>query len=49
MSTLPLEKRAEIFLKRAKETFGDRFDYTQVIYTGSQDKVKFICKEHGEF
>jgi len=37
------------FLKRSIETWGDTYDYSKVIYTGSENKVIIICKKHGEF
>ena len=39
----------EIFIKRAKEKFGDKFDYSKTTYTRSSEKVCIICPEHGEF
>ena len=39
----------EIFIARAREIHGDRYDYSLVEYTGSLKKVKIICKEHGVF
>ena len=40
---------AEDFIKRAKEKFGDRFDYSKVNYVDSRTKVCIVCPEHGEF
>lgn len=42
-------KREEDFIKRAKERFGDKYDYSKVIYNGCNEKVTIICPEHGEF
>lgn len=28
---------------------GDRYDYSEVVYSGSHDKVKIICEKHGVF
>jgi hypothetical protein len=39
----------EIFLKRAKEKHGDKFDYLLVEYKKQNEKVKIICPIHGEF
>ena len=39
----------EIFIKKAKELNGDRYDYSLVEYKNYTTKVKIICKEHGEF
>ena len=37
------------FVAAAKKVHGDKYDYTQVEYISSSEKVKIICKEHGEF
>ena len=37
------------FLMDARKKFGDRFDYSLVIYEGQKVSVKIICPEHGEF
>ena len=39
----------EIFIRRAKEVHGDRYDYSMVEYNGNEEKVCIICPEHGEF
>lgn len=43
------EEKANAFIKKSKEKFGDRFDYSKVVYVNSQTPVILICKEHGEF
>ncbi len=43
------KKTTEQFLEDAKQIHGDRYDYSQVKYTGSKNKVKIICSKHGEF
>ena len=43
------EEKANAFIKKSKERFGDKFDYSKVKYTDSQTPVTLICKEHGEF
>lgn len=37
------------FLRKAKETHGDKYDYTQVEYKGINKKVTIICPDHGIF
>ena len=37
------------FIKRAKETHGNRYDYSESVYKGARTKIKIICKIHGEF
>jgi len=39
----------EEFIKRSIEIHGKKYDYSLVNYIRSHDKVKIICKEHGEF
>ena len=43
------KERADIFIKKSKEKFGDRFDYSKVEYIDSKTPVTLICKECGEF
>jgi len=51
-----IEKRATVrrktiddFIKEATEKYGNRYDYSSVVYKGCDKKVCIICKEHGEF
>lgn len=39
----------ERFIKSAREKYGDRYDYSQVEYQGSRNKVKILCRKHGGF
>lgn len=39
----------EEFTNKAKETHGEKYDYSLVKYTDSKIKVNIICKKHGEF
>ena len=39
----------EEFIKKAKEIYGDRYDYSKVEYKGNKEKVCIICPEHGEW
>jgi hypothetical protein len=38
-----------IFLERAREVHGNRYDYSKVVYETTEKKVRIICQEHGEF
>jgi len=37
------------FINNAKEIHGNLYDYSNVIYTGANDKVIIVCKMHGSF
>jgi very-short-patch-repair endonuclease len=37
------------FLKKAKETHGSRYDYSQSVYYGADKKISIICKTHDIF
>lgn len=39
----------EVFFERAKKVYGDRYDYSKVVYKGVQDRVIIVCSEHGDF
>ena len=38
-----------LFLKKAKEIHGNKYDYSKVEYRKAKEKVCIICPEHGEF
>jgi hypothetical protein len=38
-----------IFIEKARNIHGDRYDYSKVNYVNQRTKVTIICKEHGEF
>lgn len=37
----------EIFVKRASEKHGDKYDYSSTNYVDKNTKIKFTCKNHG--
>ena len=39
----------EEFIESARNIFGDKYDYSKVVYQGNKNKVCIICPEHGEF
>ena len=43
-----MDKR-EIFIEKAKQIHGSKYDYSKVILEKSHDKLCIICPEHGEF
>jgi hypothetical protein len=46
---MPKQKTTLDFIKKSKEIHGDRYNYDKSIYTGSDNKVEIICKDHGSF
>ena len=49
INKLPQEWKNHIFIEKAKEIHGNKYNYSLVNYIGSHDKVTIICKIHGEF
>jgi len=39
----------EIFIEKAKEKWGNRYNYDSTIYYGYDKKLSIVCPEHGEF
>lgn len=39
----------ELFIEKAHDVHGDKYDYSKVEYINSQVKICIICPEHGEF
>ena len=37
------------FIEKAKKVHGDKYDYSKVKYTTTNEKVCIVCPEHGEF
>ncbi len=37
------------FIRRAKDVWGNLYDYSLVEYVNMKSKVKIICQHHGEF
>lgn len=46
---LVLSQRQEEFIRRSVEKYGDRYDYSQVVYQGAFTAVKIGCAIHGEY
>lgn len=42
-------KTTESFIQQVIEKHGFKYDYSLVDYKGCSEKIKIICKEHGEF
>jgi hypothetical protein len=43
------KKTTEEFIADAKATHGDKYDYSEVVYTTNKARVCICCSEHGEF
>ena len=43
------KKTTETVIQELKELYGDFFDYSKLVFNGSQKKFCLICPEHGEF
>lgn len=43
------EKFKNAFLQKAKDKFGDKFDYSKMDYQGMRTQIEIICPEHGSF
>lgn len=39
----------ETFIRDAKVLHGDKYDYSNTIFSGSRRRVKIVCQTHGEF
>ena len=43
------KRTTEDFITLAREVHGDRYDYSQSVYTKAKTKVTIICRDHGAF
>ena len=43
------EERFEIFLKKSREKYGNKYDYSKVEYVNQNTEICIICPHHGEF
>lgn len=39
----------EVFVQKAREKHGDKYDYSKAVYLGSETPVEIICPLHGSF
>lgn len=44
-----LRMNTDIFIEKAKQIHGDKYDYSEVEYNGCRKYVKIKCKKHGIF
>ena len=43
------KNKSEIFIFKAKQVHGDKFDYSQTVFKHSQQDVIIVCHQHGAF
>ena len=43
------KKTLEEVISEFYAVHGDRYDYSKVVYTGRENKVEIVCKDHGPF
>lgn len=36
----------EVFLARARERFGDRYDYSEIVYKSYKTPIRISCRQH---
>jgi len=46
---MPARQTQEMFIERAKQIHGEKYDYSLVQYVNAVSKVKILCKKHGIF
>ena len=46
---MPKKLTKEEFIRRARKTHGDKYDYSKVVYKNSEEKVCIVCHKHGDF
>lgn len=46
---MPRRKSQAEVIEQFRAVHGDRYDYSQVVYSNSSNKVEVICREHGHF
>lgn len=43
------KKTTEEFIEEARRVHGDRYDYSEAVYSVASEKVTILCKKHGPF
>lgn len=46
---MPGRMTPQSFIQKTKEIHGDKYDYSEIKFVHSQEKVPIICKKHGRF
>lgn len=48
-SDMTKQMRKQIFIEKAIQIYGELYDYTNVVYNGSNINIEIQCKQHGIF
>jgi hypothetical protein len=43
------DEKTKLFIKKAKEIYNDKYDYSKSVYLNSKTKITIICDKHGIF
>ncbi|GHA31633.1 DUF723 domain-containing protein [Photobacterium aphoticum] len=46
---MPPKLTTKVFIEKAREVHGDKFDYSKIEYVDGKTPITVICLEHGEF
>lgn len=46
---MPAKLTREVFIQRARKIYGDKYDYSKVVYINKRTKVLITCLKHGDF
>lgn len=46
---LSQEEKTEVYVYRAKQVHGDKYEYSKYVYIGPHEKSEIICPQHGSF
>lgn len=49
LASVTHRRTTEVFIEKAKEVWGDRYDYSRVVYKTRKDPIIIICPKHGKF
>lgn len=44
-----MQSKTEKFIQKAIEVHGDKYDYSETLYLGANNKISIICPKHGKF
>lgn len=41
--------KKEAVIEKLQSIYGDKYDFSDIVYTGMRNKVTILCKQHGTF